>query len=151
MQALDHQLGGWVRAQLFLCLLIGLITYLGLRLMGIDYALPLGILAGLLEIIPHIGPTVAAVPSVIAGLALSLPHGLAVAGLYFVIQQLENSVLVPRIMKQAVGVNPLITILALMIGFKLGGVGGAILAIPTFLMIQIIYKEVLSSTPFRKA
>lgn len=146
---IEKQLGGWVRAQLFLMAIIGLVSYVGLRLLGIDSALPLALLAGLLEVIPNIGPTLSAIPAVLFGLIISPVMGLAVAALYFLIQQVENSFLVPQIMSQEVGVNPLVTIISLAIGFKIGGVTGAVLAIPAILLIKIVASEVFASERFK--
>jgi predicted PurR-regulated permease PerM len=146
---IEQQLGGWVRAQLFLMIVIGLACYVGLRLLGIDFALPLALLAGLLEIIPNVGPTLAAVPAVLFGLIVSPIMALAVAALYFLIQQVENSFLVPQVMSQEVGVNPLITIISLAIGFKIGGVAGAVLAVPAVLLIKVITSEFFTSARFK--
>lgn len=146
---LEEKLGGWVRAQLMLMFIVGLMAYFGLRLLGIDFALPLALLAGILEIIPNIGPTVSAVPAVLAGLAISPLMGLAVAALYFLIQQIENTLIVPQVMAKGTGVNPLFTILALAIGFKLAGVIGSVLSIPTVLLIQVVASEVFASKRFQ--
>ena len=138
---LEKKLGSWVRAQLALMVIVGLMSYLGLRLLGIDFALPLALLAAILEIVPNIGPTIAAIPAVLAGLAISPLMGLAVLALYFLIQQIENTFIVPQVMAKGIGLNPLITIIALAIGFKLAGVVGALLAIPVVLLIQVVASE----------
>lgn len=138
---LEDRLGRWVRGELVLMTIVGLLTYIGLRLLGVNFALPLALLAGILEIVPNIGPTIAAIPAVLAGLTISPVMGLAVAALYFLVQQLENSVIVPKVMERSVGVRPLLTIIALAVGFKLAGVIGAILAIPVVLVVQVIWRE----------
>lgn len=142
---IEVKLGGWVRAQATLMIIIGLMSYFGLRLLGIDFALPLALLAGVLEIVPNIGPTISAIPAILAGLAISPLMGLAVGALYFLIQQIENSVIVPQVMAKETGVNPLVAILSLVIGFELAGVMGAILAIPTVILIQVVIVEVFAS------
>lgn len=142
---LEAKLGGWVRGELTLMLIVGFMTYLGLRLLGIPFALPLAILAGILEIVPNIGPIISAVPAVVLGLTISPLMGLAVAALYFLVQQLENSIIVPKVMQKVVGVNPLVTIISLAIGFKLAGALGAILAVPIVLTIQVTAVEIFSS------
>lgn len=142
---IENQLGNWVRGELFLMLLVGVLNYIGFRIIGISFALPLAILAFFLEIIPNVGPTVAAFPAIIIGLTISPYHALATAGWCFLVQQLENTVLVPRIMKQVAGVNPLVSILSLAIGFKIAGIGGAILAIPTYIALRVIFKVFYSS------
>lgn len=145
----EKQLGSWVRGEIILMTIIGVMTYIGLRFLGIEFALPLALLAGILEIVPNIGPVLAAIPAVIAGLAISSPIGLAVAAWYFLVQQLENSLIVPKVMEKAVGVNPLVTILSLAIGFKLGGAVGAIFAVPIILLIQVVASEVFISKRFQ--
>lgn len=137
---IEERIGGWFRGELILMALVGLLSYLGYIIIGIDYAIPLALLAFLLEVVPNVGPTVAAFPAVLVGLLISPIHALAVAGWCIFIQQLENAVLVPKVMKNMAGVNPLISILSLAVGFKLAGVGGAILAIPTFLIITTIFE-----------
>lgn len=147
---IEVRLGGWVRGQFFLMTFVGLLSYLGLRIIGINFALPLAILAFLLEIVPNIGPTVAAFPAVLIGLTTSPVHALTVVGLALFVQQVENSILVPKIMKQVVGVNPLVSILSLAIGFKLAGVGGAILAIPTYIVISVVASKISATQRFRE-
>lgn len=146
---IEKKIGSWVRAQLTSMAVIGVMSYFGLRLLGIDFALPLALLAGLLEIVPNIGPVIASIPAILAGLAISPLMALAVAALYFLIQQVEANFIYPQIVVREVGVNPLITILSLAIGFKLGGVLGAILAVPFVLLIQIIASEVFASERFK--
>lgn len=145
----EKRLGGWVRGEIVLMAIIGAMTYFGLRVLGIEFALPLALLAGMLEIVPNIGPILAAVPAVIAGLAISPLMGLAVAALYFLVQQLENTLIVPKVMERTAGVNPLVTILSLAIGFKLGGIVGAILAVPVVLLIQVVASEMFASKRFQ--
>jgi predicted PurR-regulated permease PerM len=137
----EERLGGWIRAQITLMVFISLISYLGLRLLGIDFALPLALLAGILEIVPNVGPILASIPAILAGLTTSPLLALAVAALYFLIQQIENVVVVPKVMEKVAGVNPLVTILALTIGFKLAGIAGAVLSVPVVLVAQVIAAE----------
>ena len=146
----EKQLGGWVRGEIVLMTIIAVMTYFGLRILGIEFALPLALLAGVLEIVPNIGPILASVPAIIAGLAISPLMGLAVAALYFLIQQLENTLIVPKVMEKTAGVNPLVTILSLAVGFKLGGIVGAILAVPVVLLLQVVASEVFTSKRFQK-
>lgn len=139
---LEQRLGSWVRGQLFSMTLVGLLTYGGLSLLGIEYALPLAILAGLLEIITNIGPVVSAIPAIIIALATNPTLALGVTALYFVIQQVEAQIITPNVMHQAIGFNPLVTMVALMSGFTLGGIGGAVLALPTVLTGQLIIETI---------
>lgn len=135
-----YQLGGWVRGQLILMLVIGLVTYTGLSLMGVPYALPLALLAGLLEILPNLGPTIAAIPALIV--AYFAGGGILLGVTFFfyiIIQQLENNLIVPKIMKDNVDVNPLATIVTILIGIQVGGVLGALLAVPAYIILRTIY------------
>jgi predicted PurR-regulated permease PerM len=138
---IENRLGSWVRGEITLMVIIGIMTYLGLRFLGIEFALPLAILAGFLEIVPNIGPTISAVPAVLAGLAISPMMALAVTALYFLVQQAENTLIVPKVMQKAAGVNPLITILSLAVGFKLAGPVGAVLAVPVVILIEVVGSE----------
>lgn len=140
---LEDKLGAWLRGQLILSLIIGTLSYIGLTILGIPYALPLAVIAGVMEVIPVIGPIISAIPPILIALTISPVLSLGVAAMYFVIQQLENSLIVPQIMKRAVGLNPLVVILAIAIGSKLLGFAGALLAVPMAVVIQIIVAEII--------
>lgn len=142
---LEIKLGGWARAELTLMVLVGVFTFVGLVLLGIPFALPLSILAGLLEIIPTLGPILSAVPTVLIGFSISPLMGFATAALAFLVQQVENYVFVPRVMQKSAGVSPIITLLALAIGLRLIGLVGAVIAVPVVLAIQVLTKEYLLS------
>ena len=147
---IEIKLGGWIRGQAFLMLFVGILYYIGYRVIGLNFALPLAILAFLLDIIPGFGATMAAIPAVLLGLALSPIHAIAVVGWVFLIQQLENTILVPRIMKKTAEVNPLVSILSLAIGFEIAGVGGALLAIPSYIVLEVIISTIFSSQKFKE-
>src|SRR4030042_4710135 len=97
-------------------LAIWILTFIGLSLIGVRYALPLAIIAGLLEIVPILGPILSAIPAFIVASASSYFLGLATIALYFIVQQIENQIIVPLVMKKAVGLNPIVTLTALIIG-----------------------------------
>ena len=140
----EEQLGGWVRGQLLLMLIVGIATYIGLILLRIPYALPLALTAGLLEILPNLGPTLSAVPAIaIAYITFGPVSALLVLLFYILIQQLENNVLVPKIMAASAHVGPLVAIVAILIGLQLGGMIGALLAIPIYVVIRLIYSTFL--------
>lgn len=141
----EEQLGGWVRGELLLMIIVGLMSYLGLLLLGVPFTLPLAILAGLLELIPNLGPTISMIPALIVGFSVSSVTAIGVFFLYIVVQQLENNLIVPQVMKRIVGLHPLITLIALMIGFQLGGIGGAVLALPIVLVLKLIAWEIFTS------
>lgn len=141
IDALEKRLGGWARGELILMFTIGLGTYIGLLLIGIPYALPLAILSGLFEIIPFLGPIVSAIPAIIIGFGISSLTGLGVLGMAFLVHQLENYILVPKIMEKSVGVSPIVTLIALAIGAKLAGIVGIIISVPMVITLQVLVKE----------
>jgi predicted PurR-regulated permease PerM len=142
----EARLGAWVNGQLFLMGLIGASVYVGLTLLHVEFALPLAIIAGLLEIVPMIGPIVSAVPAVLVALTVSPFLALSVVALYFIIQQVENNVFVPLVLKKSVGLSPIITIFSLMVGAKLAGITGAVLAVPVVLVLQSVLRALLLTT-----
>lgn len=136
----EEKLGAWLRGQVVLSLSIGLITWVALTILGIPFALPLAILAGFLEIIPTLGPIIAAIPATIVALAISPVMAVTVILVYTGIQLAENNILVPKIMEKAVGLNPVVIIIAILIGGNLLGVIGALLSIPFVSAAIIIFR-----------
>ena len=139
----EEKLGAWFRGQLILSVMISVLCYLGLTILQIPYALPLAIVAGFLEVVPVIGPIISAIPAILLGLTISPVLAAGVAAMYFIIQQMESHVIVPQIMNKAVGLNPLVVILAIAVGGRLLGIGGALLAVPITVVIQVIVTDVL--------
>jgi len=137
----EKKLGRWVQGQLLLALIVGLAVYVGLSLLGIPFALVLAILAMVLELVPNVGPVLAAVPAVILGFAQSSGLGFSVIVLYLIIQQIENHVLVPVVLGRTLGLNPVIVIVSLLIGAKLAGLIGVIIAVPVVAIIIEIFDE----------
>lgn len=135
---IEKRLGRWLLGQLLLMTIIGIATYIGLLLLGVKYALPLGIIAGLLEAIPNLGPTVAAIPAFLVGFSQLPLLGFFTLLLAIGIQQLENHIVVPIIMKQVVGLHPIITLIVLVIGGRYAGILGMLLSIPLALVIETI-------------
>jgi predicted PurR-regulated permease PerM len=142
IEQIDDKLGAWLRGQILLSFSIGLVTYILLSILHLPYALPLALLAGILEIVPTLGPIIAAVPAVIVALTISPTMGITVALVYVLIQLLENNILVPKIMERAVGLNPIIVILAVMIGANLMGVIGALLSIPFVSFLTVLFHSI---------
>lgn len=140
---IQEKLGAWLRGQLLLSLIIGVFSYIGLIILNIPYALPLAIFSGVMEVVPVIGPIISALPAILIALTISPLLSLGVAAMFFVIQQLENNLIVPQVMKRAVGLNPLVVILAIAAGSRLLGFAGALLAVPIVVVIQIIVTEVI--------
>ena len=124
------KIGLWMQGQLLLGALIGIFAFLALSILGVKYALLLAIVAAIFEIIPVFGPIMAAVPAVTLGFSDSVFLGAMVLGFYIIIQQFENHLIYPLVVRKVVGVPPLVVILALVIGGKLGGVLGILIAVP---------------------
>src|SRR3989344_8265158 len=127
----QSKIGKWLQGQLLLGVLIGILVYLGLTVLGVRNALVLALLAAAFEIIPIFGPILAAIPATIIGLIDGgVTMGLLVVGLYVLIQQFENHLIYPLVVRKVVGIPPIIVILAVIVGFKLAGVLGVILSVP---------------------
>lgn len=137
---LEKRLGYWVSAQFFLMFIIGFLSYLGYQVIGLNYALPLGIIAGFLEMVPNIGPMVTSILAGLVGLTVSPTVGLIAVGWGVIVQQLENNFIVPKVMKDNLGINPIVTIFLIAIGGSLSGVIGAIIAIPLYLTATVFYQ-----------
>lgn len=141
MSQIEEKLGGWFRGQIILSLFIGTITWIGLTFLGLEFALPLALIAGILEIIPTIGPIISAIPAIIVALNTSLNSALIVAVFYIFVQAIENNLLVPRIMQKAVGLHPIAIIIGVIIGSELLGIIGALLAIPFISLLLIVFNS----------
>lgn len=124
------KIGKWLQGQLLLGVLVGVLVYLGLLLLGVKYALILALFAAIFEIIPIFGPILAAIPGVIFAFIQAPILGAWVALLYVIVQQMENHLIYPLVVRKAVGVPPLLVIIALLVGRKLGGFIGFVLAVP---------------------
>jgi len=137
------KMGMWLRGQLSLMLIVGILTYIFLTILGVKYALLLAFIAGALEIIPFVGPLLSAIPAIIVGFSDSVSKVFLIIIVYVAIQQLENNIIVPKVMQKAVGLNPIIVITAIMIGSRLGGVVGALLAVPVAAAIGVYLSDIL--------
>lgn len=136
-----EKVGSWFRGQMLLCLCMGVIYFIILSILKVPYALPLAVIAMILEIVPTIGPIVSGVIAMLVALTVS-PLVAIIAGILFIItSQLENSFLVPKIMQKAVGLSPVIIILAIIIGAKTLGVAGALIAVPVVASLSVIVKD----------
>jgi len=144
------KVSAWLRGQLLLMLVIGVMTYVGiwlLRLIGLSpaitqYALVFAFWAGLTEVIPYLGPILGGIPAVFIALAVSPVQALMVLFLYVLVQQLENNLIVPTIMRRSVGLNPIVSIVVIMVGFNLGGLVGTLIAIPLATIVALIMSDI---------
>ena len=139
----EIKLGAWIRGQLLLMGVVGGLATIAYGIMGLPFWLVLGVIAGLTEAIPNVGPILGAIPAVLIALSVDWKLALAVIAFVAVLQLLENAVLVPRIMKGAVGLSPLTVILAILAGSEFRGVAGALLAVPIAGAISVILNDML--------
>jgi predicted PurR-regulated permease PerM len=142
----ETNIGHWVKGEITLMTVIGIASFIGLSILGIEYALALALIAGLLEIVPILGPVISAILAAVVGFSDSPIKGLAVLGLFILIQQLENSLLVPKIMQRVSGFSPLVILIALLIGNNFFGLVGALIAVPTTMVGAVIVRSVLKHT-----
>lgn len=139
----EIRMNSWFWGEVALMTVIGVMTFIGLNIIGMNYTLALAVLAGLLEAVPNIGPIISLIPAMLIGFSHSYVLGFANIALYFLVQQLENHLIVPLVMRRVVGLNPIITLIALIVGGKLAGVMGVFLSVPTTLFLETILIEVL--------
>jgi predicted PurR-regulated permease PerM len=126
-----RKIGLWLQGQLLLCLIIGVLVYLGLLILGIPHALLLASLAAMFELIPVFGPIMSSIPALLTAFATGgITSILLVLGLYVIIYQFESNLIYPLVVRKIVGISPIVVILALVIGAELAGVLGAVLAVP---------------------
>jgi predicted PurR-regulated permease PerM len=138
------KVSAWLVGQLVLCAVIGATSAVWLGLLGMPYFYVLALIAAIGELIPMVGPLLAAIPGIALALATSWKLGLAVAALYLLQQQLEANVLVPKLMERQVGLTPVTIMVSLLLGGALLGVAGAVLAVPTAAILQAVWQEVVS-------
>jgi predicted PurR-regulated permease PerM len=135
------KVSAWLAGQLFLGSVIGLTTAIALWLIGVPFFYVLALIAGIGELIPVVGPILSAIPAILVAATVSWKTALFVLIFFIVQQQFENHVLVPKLMERQVGVSPVIVIVALLIGGSLLGILGALLAVPTAAIIQVLFNE----------
>ena len=140
---IESKIGGWTRGQLILMASIGVISGIAYRILDLPFWLPLAIFAGITELIPFIGPFLGGGVAVIVALSDSWQKALIVVVFVLILQQIEGAILVPRVMRNAVGLTPLTVILAVLVGGVLLGPLGSILAIPISAAVQVLLQELL--------
>jgi predicted PurR-regulated permease PerM len=142
----EKKVGRWFQGQLLLALSVGVLVFVGLSLLKIKYALLLGIVAMVLEIIPIAGPVISAIPGIIIGFAQSPTLGIWVLVFYIAVQQMEAHILTPLIIGKSVGLNPVVVIIAVLIGGNMAGILGIIISVP----IAVVIVEILEDLAKRK-
>jgi predicted PurR-regulated permease PerM len=137
--------GKWLRGQLLLSLIVFTIIYIGLLIIGVKYALVLALIAGLAEFIPYLGPLISAIPALIVSFIQAPVLVIAVVILYYLTHWLEGHIIVPQVMGRIIGLNPIIIIAVMLIGFRLAGLVGVVLAIPLAMTANIILGDILNA------
>lgn len=145
-ERMKTKIGRWLLGQLFLILIVSILVFLMLSILKVPYALILAIVAGVLEIVPFIGPIIGGTLATAVGFLVSPATGFTVLIVFIIVQQMEGHIITPQVMRKVVGLNPIAVILALLIGFKLGGVIGAILAIPIATAIAVMAGDLMNKS-----
>ncbi|MBU6370677.1 MAG: AI-2E family transporter [Patescibacteria group bacterium] len=139
----QKKIGQWMQGQLLLGVLVGVLLYLGLMILGVKNALLLALISGALEIIPVFGPIIASIPSIIMGFTGGgVTLALLVIGLYVIVQQFESHLIYPLVVRKIIGVSPILVILSLIIGAKLAGFLGIVLAVPLISILMEFMEDV---------
>ena len=132
----------FIQGQIIIAIIIGIIETIGLYIVGMPYAIFLGFIGGISNIIPYFGPYIGAVPAVVIALTISPWKALLVISVFVIVQQLDNIILTPKIIKGKLGLHPIITIMSVLVGGRLFGFFGLVFAVPIVAMIKIIVKKV---------
>jgi predicted PurR-regulated permease PerM len=141
---MQKKIGLWLRGQLILSFFIFVLVYVGLLILGVKYALVLALIAGITEFVPYLGPLLGAIPAVFLAFTQSPLLAMFVAILYYVVQLTENNILVPKVMQKTVGLNPIISITVLLVGYQIAGIAGAILSIPVATAASILIGDLFA-------
>ena len=142
----QKKLGRWLRAQMLLGAIVGIFIFIGLTMIGVEQALLLAVITAVFEIIPVVGPILAAIPAIIIGFLISPIIGISIIILYVDVQQIESHIIVPVVMRKAVGLSPLVVVVAPLVGAKVGGIFGILLAVP----ITTVFAELLNDWERKK-
>lgn len=138
---IENALSKWLGGQIIVAIIVGLLVWILLSLIGVPYAISLALIAAIFEFVPFIGPVIAIIPAIAVGISQSPTTALLVAGVFISVQLLENNLIVPLVMKYVIRIHPAVIIVAVLIGAELMGILGAILALPTLIIVQIILKN----------
>ncbi len=141
LKKISEKMGSWLRSQFVLMFIIGALDFIALIALGIPYALTLALWGGLIEVVPYIGPWLGLIPAVAISFSLSPLKGILVLIAFVIIQQIESNFLAPKIMGKAVGLSPVIIILALLVGAELMGLLGIIIAVPVAAALSVLIQE----------
>lgn len=143
----QNKIGKWIQGQILLGVLVGTLVYLGLLILGVKQAFLLAFITAVFELIPVFGPTLSAVPAVMIGFTTSASLGFMTIALYILVQQFENHLIYPVVVRKVIGVPPILVILALLVGIQLGGFMGLILSVP----LAAVLMELVNDLEKKKA
>lgn len=145
------RIGDWLRGLIFVMAVVGVLSGVGMALLGVPYALTLGVWAGVTEIIPIIGPFIGAIPGVLLAFTFLGPiQGVIAIVIYFVIQEAEGHILVPKVIGSSVGVSPVTVIFGLLVGAKLFGLAGVFLSVPVVAALGVLYRELDTTSAIKR-
>jgi len=143
LDEIETSIGHWVKGEFILMFVVGFLSLIGLLALDVNYPFALALISGLLEVVPMLGPILSAVLAALIGFADEPIKGIGVVVMYTVIQQFENNILVPKVMQKVSGFSPLIILLALLIGSEFFGITGAILSVPSTMILMILLRRYL--------
>lgn len=135
-------ISGYIRGQVTVSAVIGVLVFVGMYFFGLNYALTIGLIAALTEFVPIIGPIIGSIPALLIAVLVSPMLALKVAAFYVVVHQLENHIIVPKIMGHSIDLHPVSVILAFLVGAQLFGLAGMILAVPVAAMLKVLFNHV---------
>lgn len=141
-QDINHVLRQYLRGDLFVAVIVGILIGIGVKLVGMDYALLIGLICGIFDLIPYFGPVIGAVPSILLALTHSPWMAIKVALVIFFVQQLEGNVISPKLMGDSVGLHPLWVVFALLACGEIAGFWGMFLAVPLAAVIRVLFKHI---------
>lgn len=142
IQDISYIVRSYIRGNILVALIVGILTGIGVKIVGMDFALIIGVLCGLFDLIPYFGPLIGAIPAVLLGLVVSPFMAIKVLIVILIVQQLESSVISPKLMGDSVGLHPLWIIFALLAGGEIAGFWGILLAVPVAAVIRVIIRHI---------
>jgi predicted PurR-regulated permease PerM len=141
LQEVDYIIQRYIQGNIIDAVLVGLLIGTGVKLIGMEYALVIGVICGITNLIPYFGPFLGAIPSVLLALSKSPAMALKVTLIMFIVQQIDGNIINPRLMSNKVGLHPLWVVFALLAGGELGGLVGMLIAIPVAAILRLIFRE----------
>jgi predicted PurR-regulated permease PerM len=139
---IDTALGNYIRGQLLVCVIIGVLAYVGYWLIDMPYALLLASIVAIFNIVPYLGPFLGAAPAIVMASTVSFRMVLLVAGVNLVVQVLEGNVISPQVVGRKLHMHPLLIIFVLLVGGELAGIVGLILAVPFYAVLKVVYQHI---------